>query len=120
MKTEIHAAVICAVFLGGAVGALLRHVVSFLNRDRFPYGTLLANVLASFSAGFIIGHFPEQSQDWLYFFALVGVCGSLSTYSSFAVQLFEMRVRRQSIIMLVYVTVTLCSGLLAAWVGMRV
>lgn len=45
---------ICIYFIGGALGALLRYLISFLNTDGgFPIGTLIANLTGAFVMGLL-------------------------------------------------------------------
>ncbi|SUK53526.1 CrcB family protein [Staphylococcus aureus] len=42
------------IFIGGALGALLRYLISFLNTDGgFPIGTLVANLTGAFVMGLL-------------------------------------------------------------------
>ena len=76
------------VALGAAVGAPLRYLLgNFLDRE-LPYGTLIANFVASF----LLGLFSAMSLTG-HELALLGTgfCGGLSTYSAFAVKAEEHR-----------------------------
>lgn len=87
------------VFLGGGLGAALRHGVN-LGAARafgtgFPAGTLLINITGSIAMGLVAGYFAFKSagapQHWRLFLA-TGVLGGYTTFSAFsldAVLLFE-------------------------------
>ncbi len=84
-----------AVGLGGAIGALLRYAVSLwmVQRDpeRWPWATLLVNVIGSGLLGGIVFHSIEQgalSQPMRLFLA-VGLCGGFTTMSTFAFETLE-------------------------------
>jgi CrcB protein len=67
---------------GGAIGAVLRDVVSQLvSHDRFPFATLTVNVLGSFLLGLVT--FAGIGTDAMLLVG-VGLCGSFTTYSSFS------------------------------------
>lgn len=69
---------------GGAVGAVLRYLVSAsVPSDRFPFATLGVNVLGSFALGLLT--FAGTSGE-AFLLLGVGVCGSFTTYSSFSVE----------------------------------
>lgn len=78
------------VFLGGGIGAALRHVV---NRaalaglgPSFPYGTLLVNVAGSLVMGMLASWFllkGSGSQE-LRLFLTTGVLGGFTTFSAFS------------------------------------
>lgn len=73
---------------GGAIGAVLRYTVSLLLADkRFPFSTLVVNVVGSFLLGFIV--FAGVDSD-IALFVGAGACGSFTTYSSFSVQSVRM------------------------------
>jgi len=86
------------VFLGGGLGASLRHTVNVgcaracgLN---FPYGTFVINITGSLVMGLIAGYLAfkgEASQPWRLFL-MTGVLGGYTTFSAFsldAVTLYE-------------------------------
>lgn len=69
---------------GGAIGAILRYAVGqWLSHDRFPFATLVVNVVGSFVFGFIT--FAGAGSEVILFLG-VGICGSFTTYSSFSVE----------------------------------
>jgi len=76
------------VALGAALGAPLRYLLGhFLDRE-LPWGTLAANLVASF----LVGLFSALSLTGHQFALLgTGFCGGLSTYSAFAVKAEEHR-----------------------------
>ncbi|ATW90018.1 CrcB protein [Halohasta litchfieldiae] len=73
---------------GGAIGAVLRYLVSDLvvrqqGDMQFPLSTLVVNVIGSFVLGVVV--FGNFSEAVTLFFG-VGLCGAFTTYSSFSVQ----------------------------------
>lgn len=67
---------------GGALGALLRYwVTDHIPADTFPLATLTVNVIGSFALGLLT--FLGAGNDLVLFLG-TGVCGSFTTYSSFA------------------------------------
>ncbi len=84
------------VLLGGAVGAPLRYVtdlvVSSLHDTVFPWGTWVVNVAGSLVLGTVAGLVTAGAPSWLGTLAGTGICGALTTFSSFgyeAVRLAE-------------------------------
>jgi CrcB protein len=78
------------VFLGGGIGAMLRHGVNLaglrLLGANFPYGTLFVNVSGSLLMGLLAGYFAfkgDASQHWRLFLA-TGVLGGYTTFSAFS------------------------------------
>jgi len=86
------------VFLGGGLGAALRHGVNLASArllgTAFPYHTLFENVSGSIVMGLLVGIFAFRSgvsQHWQLFLT-TGVLGGYTTFSAFsldAVLLYE-------------------------------
>lgn len=74
------------VALGAAVGAPLRYVLAHLLDGRWPAGTMAANVLGSLLIGFFSA-LALGGQAWALL--ATGLCGALTSFSSFAVQSVE-------------------------------
>ena len=78
------------VFLGGGIGAALRHginvgVARWLGMD-FPFGTLLVNVTGSLLMGLIAGYFAFKGEapQALRLFLTTGLLGGYTTFSAFS------------------------------------
>jgi len=82
----------------GSIGALVRyHLGGFVhtNANRalaseadFPFGTLFVNALGSFILSLIAGLFSEGMIPHIFYVAIgAGFCGSLTTFSTLAVDL---------------------------------
>ena len=71
--------------IGAGIGAPTRYVIDRFFRDgyRFPYGILIVNVAGSF----LLGVIANQNTDLT--FLLFGFCGALTTWSAFALDLFD-------------------------------
>ena len=78
------------VFLGGGLGASLRHLVNlvcarFLGTG-FPWGTFIINITGSTVMGLIAGYLAfkgEASQPWRLFL-MTGILGGYTTFSAFS------------------------------------
>src|SRR5580700_4579356 len=80
------------VFLGGGIGAALRHGVNIaaarLFGTVFPYGTLIINVLGSLAMGLIAEYFALKAglpQRWRLFLT-TGILGGFTTFSAFSLE----------------------------------
>jgi len=89
----MHVYMLLAVGFGGFVGAILRYVLSNAiqkNIDSlFPFGTLGVNVIGSFLIGFLALYFNTFLSPHQKAFFIVGVLGSLTTFSTFSLQTLE-------------------------------
>lgn len=77
---------ILAIAGGGAIGAVLRHVVNGLAPGPFPWGIMACNVAGSFAMGVLIALFADiwQAPPTLKAFLTVGVLGGFTTFSTFS------------------------------------
>ncbi len=83
------------VALGGAIGAVLRFfagifTVKFIGRSDYLTGTVVANLAGCFMAGLALG-WVESNPEIAYeivLFLVVGILGSLTTFSTFALEVF--------------------------------
>ncbi len=78
------------VFLGGGIGAALRHGVNLTSArllgTAFPYATLFENVTGSLVMGLLAAYFAfkgDASQHWRLFFT-TGILGGYTTFSAFS------------------------------------
>ena len=86
------------VALGGAVGSVLRYwmtnAVALLTGPRFPWGTIIINIVGSFVIGFVafltapVGRVPITFD--IRAFIIAGICGGYTTFSSFSLQTLEL------------------------------
>jgi CrcB protein len=87
------------VFLGGGIGAALRHGVNLLSGrwfgTSFPWHTMIENVTGSLAMGLLAAYFAfkadSSAQHWRLFLT-TGVLGGYTTFSAFsldAVLLYE-------------------------------
>ena len=87
-----------AVALGGAIGSMgrfwLAGAMAALTGPRFPWGTLLINVLGSALIGVVAGlTLTPARMDMhpdLRIFLMTGICGGFTTFSAFSLQTLEL------------------------------
>lgn len=80
---------VLAVAVGGALGAVLRHLasVSLAGRGRIPWGVLVVNVAGSFIAGLALGLPLDPTVKLI---VLTGFCGGLTTFSTLSVDTLQL------------------------------
>ena len=118
----IHVAV--AVAVGGALGSLMRFLVSswvVANWPRHFYlGTFAVNLLGCLAIGFLSAFFllradlPLPLRTGL----TVGVLGGLTTFSSFSLEVVSLLESGQHGTAVGYLLGSVLGGLAAAWLGM--
>ncbi|MCK5494364.1 MAG: fluoride efflux transporter CrcB [Candidatus Omnitrophica bacterium] len=83
------------VAAGGAIGALLRYIVSGigyrLSSSVLPISTLFINVIGSLGIGFLWGIFERFAiSPNVRVFIFIGILGSYTTFSTFSLETFNL------------------------------
>ena len=114
-----------AVAIGGALGSLARFwlaaAMTMLTGPRFPWGTLLINILGSFIIGLVAGvtllpaRLPMHPDFRI--FLMVGVCGGFTTFSAFSLQTLELLQSGELLPASGYIAGSVVLCLLAVWFG---
>jgi CrcB protein len=111
------------VALGAAVGAPLRYLVDRAVQGRhdslFPWGTFTVNVTGSLILGVLTGAaaaIPGPVTQLLG----TGLCGALTTYSTFSFETIRLIEERARFYAVVNVVASIVAGLGAAFVGISI
>jgi len=113
------------VMLGGALGAGGRYWLGSALLRQFgngiPWGTLAANLIGSFLAGFLVVWLENRGHAALYWraFLIVGVMGGLTTFSALMVESVLFARAQRHDLLLGYLGGTLVAGLVLVWAGAR-
>ena len=86
------------VAVGGALGSMARFwlagAMAALTGPRFPWGTLLINVVGSFVIGLVAGFTLTPGRIGMHpdirIFLMTGICGGFTTFSAFSLQTLEL------------------------------
>ena len=108
------------VALGGALGALGRYAVSMLPvKTEFPFLTLITNILGAVLIGFIAGMAgtKENISPNTVLFWKTGVCGGFTTFSTFALETFDLIQAGNTAQAILYVVLSLVLGIGAVFVS---
>jgi len=112
------------VFLGGGIGAALRHGVNvrfarWLS-STYPYSTLFVNVSGSFVMGLIVGYFAlkgERAESARLFLA-TGLLGGYTTFSAFSLDAVQLWDRGQTVAAAGYVASSVVASILGLVAGL--
>ena len=122
MKTALINALI--IGSGGFLGALARYGLSGLVHRQvpfttFPYGTLAVNLLGCLAIGVITGLVESRQLFGPEFrrFALIGILGAFTTFSTFGYETFAMLRDDEYIRAAVNVGMHVILGLVLVWLG---
>lgn len=112
------------VFIGGGVGAALRHGVNraamtYLG-TAFPFGTLLVNVLGGLLMGVLTGLFLVRTDvsEELKLFLTTGLLGGFTTFSAFSLEAGLMWQRGEYSNFTAYSTASVLLSVVALFLGM--
>ncbi|MES2171930.1 MAG: CrcB family protein [Actinomycetota bacterium] len=85
--------IVITVLVAGVIGALLRYATSlaFARRPSFPWAVLVVNAVASTLGGVALGlaYRGAISAEWRLIL-LTGLCGGLSTFSTWSVETVQL------------------------------
>lgn len=112
---------LAAIYAGGVLGALGRVGLAQAtphDLGAWPWGTFVANMTGALLLGFVfarLGDHPEDSAA--HPFLTTGICGTLTTFSTLQLELFEMVDGGHLGIAAAYTAVTLAVGFLCVRAG---
>lgn len=110
------------VGLGGFLGAISRYgLVQLLSSamSTFPLATLVANISGSFLISLLVFSLPAEWPALPYWRELLvtGFLGSLTTMSTFMLELYQLSLGQALLMAVSYGLVTLVAGLVAVYLG---
>ena len=114
------------VFLGGGIGAALRHGINIASGralgTAFPYGTLLVNVTGSFIMGLVAAYFAfkgDATQHWRLFLT-TGILGGYTTFSAFSLDAALLYERGETGLAALYVLASVALSIAGLFAGLAV
>ena len=115
------------IALGGAIGAVTRHLLSVAVATRathwtaFPLGTFIVNAIGCLVAGVALGLMSRTPLSIeARSFLTVGILGGFTTYSAFAVETFLLLQNGHLVLAFANVFGTVAIALSAVWIGFNV
>ena len=111
---------ILAVFIGGAIGTLLRYAMTLSTDDiAFPIGTLLVNLVGSFMLGTFTGWLLKRKvKEYMKVGFGTGLCGGFTTMSTLAADVFLLEAQSTTFLTGIYLISSVVGGLLFAFLGL--
>jgi fluoride exporter len=110
-----------AIYAGGVVGALLRvglAEAASTGPAEWPWATFAANMVGVFLLGWFFALFREHSEERLHHpFLGIGICGTLTTFSTLQLELFEMVDGGHLGLAFAYCSATIATGYLLLRLG---
>jgi CrcB protein len=111
------------VVIGGGLGSGLRFWVgSYVSErlgTRFPYGTFVINITASFLIGFMLTALAERTDwnpNWTYLIP-IGFIGGYSTFSTFEFESFRAFQNGELLITGLNIGLSVVLGFVSVWLG---
>jgi CrcB protein len=113
---------VAAVAIGGALGTMGRYELALAEpvaSGRFPWATLIANLVGSFVLGVAVTAWPETrgARAVVRAFVAVGICGGLTTFSTWMVESERLGEGGAVLMLLANLAVSALVGFGAAAVG---
>ncbi|HEY8810719.1 MAG TPA: fluoride efflux transporter CrcB [Solirubrobacterales bacterium] len=112
---------LAAIYVGGVLGALARVGLSEATPhgpDGWPWATFAVNMAGALLLGYFFARLRDHPEDNLaHPFLTTGICGTLTTFSTMQLELFEMVDGGYLGLAAAYVAVTLAAGYAFVRVG---
>lgn len=110
-----------AIYAGGVAGALLRVGLAQAfppDPGSWPWPTFAANLLGAFLLGYFFALFRDQPEESLrHPFLGTGVCGTLTTFSTLQLELYDLLDEGEGGLAAGYLAATLVAGYLLLRLG---
>ena len=113
------------ILAGGGLGALARYTLgSQIDKNlnlSFPVGIFFVNLLGCFFIGLIVSMFENKFifSENLKIFLIVGFLGSLTTFSTFALDNYNFMTQKNILLLFANIFITNTFGLLMVLIGMK-
>jgi fluoride exporter len=112
---------LAAIYAGGVAGALIRVGMAEAfpaAAGAWPWPTFVANLAGALLLGYFFGLFRDHPEESLHHpFLGIGICGTLTTFSTLQLELYELIVGDHLAVATAYCAATLAAGFLCVRVG---
>ncbi|HEY4779311.1 MAG TPA: fluoride efflux transporter CrcB [Solirubrobacterales bacterium] len=114
---------LAAIYAGGVVGALIRvglAQVASTSPGQWPWATFAVNMVGALLLGYFFTLFREHPEESLHHpFLGIGLCGTLTTFSTMQLELYEMVDGGHLGLAAAYCAVTVAVGYLCVRLGIE-
>ena len=116
---------ILMILAGGGLGALTRYTLgSQIDKSlnlSFPVGIFCVNLIGCFLIGLLVSFFENKFifSENLKFFLIIGFLGSLTTFSTFALDNYNFLTQKNIILLFTNIFLTNAFGLLMVLLGIK-
>ncbi|HET8862354.1 MAG TPA: fluoride efflux transporter CrcB [Solirubrobacterales bacterium] len=105
---------LAAIYVGGVIGALARVGLAEAaphGPDGWPWATFAVNMVGALLLGYFFARLSDHPEDSLaHPFLTTGICGTLTTFSTLQLELFEMVEAGHLGLAAAYIGATLAAG----------
>jgi CrcB protein len=112
---------LAAIYVGGVIGALIRVGLAQAaphGPDSWPWGTFAVNMVGALLLGYFVARLRDHPQDSVaHPFLTTGICGTLTTFATLQLELFEMIEAGHLGLATAYLAATLGAGYVCVRVG---
>jgi CrcB protein len=112
---------LAAIYAGGMIGALARVGLAEATPHGpagWPWGTFAVNLAGALALGYFFARLRDHPEDSLVHpFLTTGICGTLTTFSTLQLELFEMVDAGSLFLAASYVLTTLAAGYVCVRLG---
>lgn len=114
---------IILVGLGGALGSVVRYLISVLvysgKTQSFPWSTLLTNFMGCLLLGLLLGYFQKNDNQYqeLKLLLAIGVCGGMTTFSTFSAETLNLMQSGNLLAAALYAISSFVGGVLLLYLG---
>jgi CrcB protein len=112
---------LAAIYAGGVLGALARVGLAQATPHGpggWPWGTFAVNMAGALLLGYFFARLRDHPEDGLaHPFLTTGICGTLTTFSTLQLELFEMVDAGRLALAVAYLATTLAAGFLCVRAG---
>jgi CrcB protein len=114
---------IILVGLGGALGSVVRYLISVLvysgKTQLFPWSTLLTNFMGCLLLGLLFGYFQKNDNQYqeLKLLLAIGVCGGMTTFSTFSAETLNLLQSGNLLAAGLYAICSFVGGVLLLYLG---